>query len=225
VAKPEIKKRAISLRRQGKSLGYIARVLNISKGTASYWCSDVNLSSEQKRALQEVQHEARSVALRNYFKKLARIRKDKHLIHEKEAQDDVRRFSQRDLLFVGLGLYWGEGYKKGNEELGFTNSDPVAILLYVKWLQKCYTVKTEDLILRLSINSLHTDRLPSVLRYWSLLLNIPLTQFTKSSLINVPARKKFLNHDEYYGTLRIKVRKGAGLRQRILASIKLLSTL
>jgi hypothetical protein len=42
------------------------------------------------------------------------------LISKHEGARDVGALSRRDVLILGLGLYWGEGYKYGNSELGFT---------------------------------------------------------------------------------------------------------
>lgn len=39
------------LRRNGESIGVIARKLDVSKSTVSYWCSDIGLSEEQIRKL------------------------------------------------------------------------------------------------------------------------------------------------------------------------------
>jgi hypothetical protein len=119
---------------------------------------------------------------------------------------------------VGLGLYWGEGYKKGSQEMGFTNSDPDMIRFYIDWLHASYGIRRSNLILRVSINNQHTFRVTEVEEYWSKVCNIPRNQFTKMSLIKVQSKKHILTTD-HYGTLRIKVRKGTQLRRRVLGSI------
>ena len=135
---------------------------------------------------------------------------------------DVGKLSKRDIHMVGLGLYWGEGYKKGSQELGFTNSDPALILFYVEWLNRIYNIEPDSLILRVSINMQHKERIKEVVEYWSSLTQIPLSQFTKSSLIKTTSKKVYANTAPHYGTLRIKVRKGTALRRRILGSIRAL---
>ena len=63
----------------------------------------------------------------------------------------IGTLSNRDILMIGLGLYWGEGYKYENGELGFTNSNPQMIRFYFKWLE-LWKVEKSSLIFRLTIN-------------------------------------------------------------------------
>jgi hypothetical protein len=138
----------------------------------------------------------------------------------KEGGQMVGRMSERDVLMVGLGLYWGEGYKKGNQEFGFTNSDPAMIKFYIRWLQTCFGISKSDLILRISINVMHRQRVKEVESYWIRETTIPFTQFTKTSIIKSVVKKVYKNHGEHFGTLRIKVRCGTKLRRVVLGAIQ-----
>lgn len=135
----------------------------------------------------------------------------------------VGKMSNRDVLLTGLGLYWGEGYKKGSQEFGFTNSDLGMLQFYLYWLKVCFRVKKKDLILRVSINEAHKSRVKDVESYWSTNLGISLVQFTKISLIKSVSKRVYSNQSEHYGTLRVKVRRGARLHRTVLGAIKHLS--
>jgi hypothetical protein len=154
---------------------------------------------------------------------LARQQKTKQ--NEEQGQITLGSLSKRDIYCVGLGLYWGEGYKQGNREFGFTNSDPKMLLFYIIWLKQVFAIKKSDLILRVSINALHTKRIKDVESYWSKITNVPPAQFTKPSLIKTTSRKIYSNHSTHFGTLRIKVRLGSDYREQTLGAIELLSTL
>jgi hypothetical protein len=54
--------------------------------------------------------------------------------------------NSRDIYCIGLGLYWGEGYKTGNQEFGFTNSDPKMVCFYIYWLESTFGVKKSELM-------------------------------------------------------------------------------
>ncbi len=220
--KDSIKTKALTLRQQGESINNIAKKLSISKSTASVWCRDITLSETQQRTLSErSNHQAISALLRASEKK----RSERIIATEKEmhtGKQDVGRLSTRDIFMVGLGLYWGEGYKKGSQELGFTNSDPLLILFYTEWLNRIYSIGPDSLILRVSINMQHKERIGEVEQYWSSLTQIPLSQFTKSSLIKTLSKRVYSNNTHHFGTLRIKVRRGTALRRRILGSIEAL---
>jgi hypothetical protein len=121
---------------------------------------------------------------------------------------------------LGLGLYWGEGYKKGSTELGFTNIDPKVITFYIKWLKQCFGIEKDRFILRVSINATHRQREKEVLQYWSRLLGVPLTQFSKTSFVKTKQKRVYANAKTHYGTLRIKARRGSVIRERILATLQ-----
>jgi len=213
------KERAQHLRKRGLSIGSIANKVGVSKSTVSYWCRDITLSHTQIKHIGEQQKKAAIGALLMSAerKRMDRISRTKHLAQRGSL--DIGKVSKRDLFLLGLALYWGEGYKKGNDEFGFTNSDPVIIKIIIKWLKDIYGVGKEDLILRVSINQLHIKRERIVTKYWEGITEISKSQFTKMSFIKTISMKRYSNHNEHFGTLRVKVRRGADLRRRILGSI------
>ncbi len=156
-------------------------------------------------------------------KHLDRLNKEKRL--QRAGAQEVGKLSRRELFVVGLALYWGEGYKGSSNELGFTNSDPAMILFFIQWLFSVYGIPRERLIIRVSINAMHSYRVRDVERYWSRLTGIPLSQFTMTSLIKAASKKRYANESKHFGTLRVKVRSGTDLRRRILGSIGKLKTL
>ena len=46
-------------------------------------------------------------------------------------------FSKKEYMLIGASLYWAEGFKKDNR-LGFANSDPYMIKLFLFWLENMY---------------------------------------------------------------------------------------
>ena len=211
--------KARALRTQGKSIAEIADNVQVSKSTASYWCRDVTLYREQ---ILQLAQKSKSGGTKGLLL-AAEKKRTERIIHTKIATalgaHDVETLKARDVFFTGLGLYWGEGYKRGNEELGFTNSDPQMIKFIIHWLYIIYSVERRDLIARVSINEQHKERANKVENYWSGIAGIPKTQFTRTSLIKTQSKKIYTDPEKHFGTLRIKVRRGANLRRRILGSI------
>lgn len=165
------------------------------------------------------------IALRRASKEKHQQRLLKEIRLQKVGMKDVGRLSQRDIFMLGLALYWGEGYKGLSQELGFTNSDPTMILFFIQWISQIYGIPRSRLILRVSINGMHSHRVRRVEQYWSRTTGVPLSQFTMTSLIKTASKKVYTNGAEHYGTLRIKVRSGTDLRRRILGSIHKLKML
>jgi hypothetical protein len=219
MAKQQLREHARKMRIEGNSIGEISVALKQPKSTVSYWCKDVLLSEQQICAIQG-RHTARSVTT---LLRVAEQQRKERLVREHEATElgkqDVGSITRRDLFMLGLGLYWGEGYKYTHCELGFTNSNPDMILTYMCWLERVYGVSKDRFVCRISINSTHRGRVADVEKYWRAVTGLGADQFTKTSLIHARAHKVYENSDEHYGTLRIKVRRATGLVNRILGSI------
>jgi transcriptional regulator with XRE-family HTH domain len=219
MSKYQEKNMAVSLRQKGTSIADIAKKLMVSKSTVSYWCRDVVLSSKAREKIVLASHRKSTAGILRYTEGLRQKRIQQTEAAMEEGVRMVGRMSERDVLMVGLGLYWGEGYKKGSQEFGFTNSDPVMIKFYIRWLQTCFGISNKDLILRISINAMHRQRIKEVESYWVREVAIPFTQFTKTSIIKSTIKKVYKNNGEHFGTLRIKVRRGTRLRRVVLGAI------
>lgn len=216
--KLELRKRAETLRKGGWSIKHISRALGVSPGTVSRWCTQIYLSSSQRALLDARRREAGLTALkpwieRNRKKKLADIH-----AQTIKGRKDVGRITQRDLFMLGLGLYWGEGYKRGSQEWGFTNSDPALIQAIIVWLKDCYGIEINRLRARITVNKQYITHVARMTKDWSTITNIPQKNFSSPSIITGYG-KLGKNMRTYRGTLRIKVMRGTSLRRRILASI------
>ncbi|MEK7133044.1 MAG: hypothetical protein AAB830_03265 [Patescibacteria group bacterium] len=215
----KLREKARALRQGGESVGKIATTLHASKSTVSYWCRDISLSDKQIQNLVRRQNEGGSVGRLRAAERKRSIRIEAVQTESRHGAQAVGIMSQRDLFILGIALYWGEGYKSGNEECGLTNSNPNIIRAFILWLKRAYSIPASDLILRVSINNLHHHRIDVVEKYWSKVTGIPHSQFTKTSLIRTSPRKIYSDPEQHYGTLRVKVRRATALRRRILGSI------
>lgn len=221
MAKVREKELARKYRKEGRSLKSIARLLSVSPSSVSIWCDDIRLTSAQIRKLDEDRHDLRMRGLlkgaqMNKEKKLARM-----ALHQKEAKEVFRVLSKRELLLTGLGLYWGEGVKKGNTSM--VNSDPRVIAFAVRWFTLGLGVAREDFRPRIFINSIHAPRVDVVHKFWSRYLKIPEEQFARTILIKRTNKKVYENHDTYYGVLALRVRRATDLKYKILGLIDALA--
>lgn len=210
------KNKALKLRRKGKSINEIAAELSIAKSTVSSWCRDVQLGLKQIERLAKRQ---KSGSYKGRMKFLERIRRERieevALMREKGIKD-VGNLIKRDLFITGVAMYWSEGYTyPGGDQVGFTNSDPKMILLMLRWFKEICNIPDDNISLQVKINEIHKDRIKKVENYWSNITKISIGQFNKTVLIKSKAKKIYPNSGDYYGTLRITVRKGTKLRRRI----------
>lgn len=173
MARIKDKSKAIELRKKGMSYSQIKAELGISKSTLSGWLCNMPLSEKRIKELQ-ADSPMRIERCRNTK---MRKRQDRlNSVYEIVARD-IGKFSKRDLFLAGLFLYWGEGTKVNKYLTAFTNTDPVMVKFFVKWITTCFDIKKEDLDILLH---LYEDmNIESATKFWSKELDIPLGQFKK----------------------------------------------
>ncbi len=220
MAKIKEREKAVQLREIGTSISDIADKLNVSKSTVSMWCKDIVLTPQAIDNISKRSESKSTQALLKYTESLRLTRQRNVKISKQVGVDKLGPLTSRDIYCIGLGLYWGEGYKRGSQEFGFTNSDPAMVTFYITWLETQFAVRKEDLILRVSINELHKHRILIVEKFWSDLSGVPLKNFTKPSLIKTQSKKLYSNQNMHYGTLRIKVRRGTSMRREVLGALE-----
>lgn len=207
------------MRLKGVSIKAIAKKLNVSSGSVSIWCRDQQLSTEQKERLFQQQvkagHKGRMMgAESNRRKKIDNI-----ALQEKIAKTMIGRVTKRDKLMLGVGLYWGEGVKVNGGGTSLVNSDPSVILFARHWFEQL-GVKRSDFNPYIYVSEIHKPREQLILAFWSDLLEIPKNQFNKVVFLKGRPRKKYENHDSYYGVLALRVARGTTLRYKIMGMIK-----
>ncbi|MCX6751577.1 MAG: hypothetical protein NT161_02295 [Candidatus Nomurabacteria bacterium] len=220
---PQIKETAKKMRQNGKSLGDIVKDLGVNKSTVSFWCKDMVLTESAIKKIKTHGNKKSVEGLLRYSELKRKERIERNILQKKEGALILDNLSERDILMVGLGLYWGEGYKYENCELGFTNSNPQMILFYFKWLE-LWNVKKDSLLFRLTINKFFRKEESQIKLFWIDFLGIKKEQFSKTTFIQTNLKKASIkNMEGYKGILRVKVRKGTSLRNKILGAIEHLS--
>ena len=207
------------MRENGLSLSDISRRLHVTKSTLSFWCKDIILPES---AIMKIKTKGRIKSMRGLFRYSEIKRKERierNAFQKQEGITALGVLSNRDILMLGLGLYWGEGYKYENGELGFTNSNPKMIHFYLKWL-KLWSVEKDSLIFRLTLNEFFRKEEKNIKNFWINFLFIKEEQFSQTTFIKTNLKKASMkNIEKYKGILRVKVRKGTSLRNKILGAI------
>ncbi|MDD5147407.1 MAG: hypothetical protein PHV63_02565 [Candidatus Daviesbacteria bacterium] len=214
--------KALILRKAGKSIKKIAATLGVSVSIVSVWCRGVELTEQQKEKLKRrkvnVRHLKR-LAKQSHLEKITRVKK-----LFKDAYAEIKPLASKELFLTGLSLYWAEGFKSVKEcRLGFCNSDPRMIKFIIKWFEKALKVQREDFILRTEFNETHKDRTEEIKHFWSKFTGIPLNQFEKPFYHYSSWLREHPNRDNYFGVLRIRVRKSSELLNKMKGWISGLS--
>ena len=219
MAKSALKLKARAFRKQGKSIREIVGLTGIPISTVSLWCRDIKLSKAQKMRLiskeRSPSYAGRMLAAERA--KLGRLMLIKQL--KREGVGDIGKITDREFFLSGIGLYWGEGYRS-QEMVGFTSKDAQIIKFIMAWFKKFLNIGNKDFILRISLNNNHKNRIKAVTGYWERSTGIPCLQFTKTSLIKTAQNKIYEKPENYYGTLRITVRKSRNMHRKLMGWIE-----
>lgn len=190
-----VKKKAKQLRRQRKTYSEITKQLGIPKSTLSGWFGErlgVSFTMDREAQLAHLRR-IRLLAVKVVKDKFAKLR----ALEDKEVAEAVRReirkFPKNNLaVYKSLlsMLYWAEGSKHEKMSgLKFANTDPDLMLLYLTLLRKCYDMDEAGFRVRLHVHYYHSIK--ETKKYWSKLLNIPLSQFNKVYIKKRSKTKKF----------------------------------
>lgn len=218
IRKPEEHRRALGLRKEGKSIKEIARILGVSPSSVSLWVRNVKLSSAQKRKLEKKAFNALQKGRKKAIKLQQRKRKREREKITRRALKELGSLSKRDLFVSGIALYWAEGFKKDNR-LGFASLDPDMINLFLRWLESLGVPK-EDIRLRVGLNISHKERINVVQKYWHKQTGVPFKQFQKPFFQKFKWKKEFAKPREYFGVLRIRANNQGKLFMKIQGWIK-----
>ncbi len=219
---PHIKEAVQKMRQNGTSLSDIIKKFGITKSTASFWCKDIILTESAIKKIKTQGKEKSIKGLLRYSEFKRKERMDRNIFQKQEGVKILGTLSSRDILMIGIGLYWGEGYKYENGEFGFTNSSPRMIRFYFEWL-KLWDINKDSLIFRLTINEFFRQNESKIKSFWITFLGIKNEQFSKTTFIKTNLKKASIkNLEEYKGILRVKVRKGTHVRNKILGVIEYL---
>ncbi len=90
---------------------------------------------------------------------------------------EPKTLEQSILFGLGLGLYWGEGSKRGTGGVKLTNTDPKLIRKFIEFLEKLCGIDRNRL--RFSIQIFRDISSETSINYWSKELGVKKNQFYK----------------------------------------------
>jgi len=219
MARLKEKGRAIEFRKRGLSYNEILRRVPVAKSTLSLWLRSVRLAKRQK---QKLTAKKLAGALRGAKER----RRQRQVITErikKKAREEIGKINKRELGLIGITLYWAEGSKQKeynpSEKVIFTNSDPKMIRFFLRWLKEICNIEPKDITFYIDIHK--TADGERAKRYWSRITNLPLGKFQKITWKKHKIKTKRKNVGKnYYGLLRMKVKRSTSLNRKIMGWIE-----
>jgi hypothetical protein len=198
-----LKPRVLSLRREGLSYSEINQRLSchIPQSTLSNWCSAISLSIDQSMRLRGKMVGSEYGRATSRLRAIS-IRKRRRLAVILEQAYLLAFLSQHECArLVLLALYLGEGAKREQGTVNFTNSNPGIIRLFLHLFRFCYVTDLSKF--RITIHGRADQDVHLLERFWSDVIDMPDVRFYKTRIDprtqGIPTRKP-----NYMGVCRIE---------------------
>ena len=166
------------LRKQGKSIKEIEKLIGVRRSSISVWVRDISLTAAQKKRLAGQGHSLEVTERRRQSRLSNGTRLRTRFLQE--GFRDIEAMKGIDLLMLGIGLYWGEGSKTNRGSIELSNTDPRIVQIYVLFLTSVFKFPMSKIHAHVGLHS-HLS-IGKAERYWSKISGIPLRQFQKTSM-------------------------------------------
>lgn len=172
-----LKKKVMRLRKTGVSYGSLSSQFKVAKSTLHYWLSGIDYPKEKVFQSREdwVKYIQPMGAQANHQKRLDKLKTiETRTIDEIKKNNHIKK-AKKALLAM---LYWAEGSKGRRDIVSFANTDPQLTNLFVSLFREIFTIDESKFRVRVHLHNYHDEGV--VKKYWSDLLNIPVSQFGKT---------------------------------------------
>lgn len=219
--KKDLREKAIALRRDGFSYSEILQEVPVAKSTLSLWLRSVALAKKQSQRLTE----KKLLAIQRGWETRRKQRLDTTLVIKQDAFKEIKSISQKELLLMGTMLYWAEGSKSKehnvSQGIAFSNSDPFMIRIFLKWLKQYLKIDDDRIVFDIYVHESSFERLSAIKAHWVNATGFPIAKFDKIYWKKNKIKTKRKNvGNQYYGLLRIKVKKSTNLNRKIAGLIE-----
>jgi hypothetical protein len=208
----KVRSRAQKLRDSGYSYAMIHNALGIPKGTLSHWFRD-RAFLPNKEVLRRIQYGPLAAAAASHNRKVREIQELKA-----QGEREIGNVGFRDLWFLGLGLYIGEG-SKAYETVRIINSDPDVIRLAIRWFRDVCKLDLSNITIAVHLYPDNDFR--KSIEFWRRVTGLPLSNFRKTQ-VDTRLKKSPLKRGKLpYGTAHITIvskgnpEKGVRLYRRL----------
>jgi predicted transcriptional regulator len=194
---------AVEMRKTGMTYNEIASTLGVAKSTLGGWVKNIfppKIEAEIKK-IAEQKYREKTIAWAKYRSRL---------INEKAKNEQIRyarqikKLTNKDLFFLGLGLYWAEGAKTELYKYTFFNSDPFINKSILKFIYSFLGAKKEQIKIQMVLHLGIDEEMAK--NYWSKTLSLNQKNFNRASYsLSAASKGRRPKNRLPYGTIQITV--------------------
>lgn len=181
------------LRKTGRSIPEISRLLSLPKSTVSVHIQGIKILPQYYSRWLERRNAAKITSERGW-----------HTAAQK-AKSLFTSLTKRELTILAAALYWGEGTKR---DFGLSNTDHELVRVFIYVLKKLWGIQEKDL--KISLRLYEDLDKTACLEHWSKIVGFKLNDKTSVNILRGSKQGKLK-----YGMCRIRVKKGGWLLKEI----------
>ncbi len=166
--------------KESRSVNEISKLLNCSESQVNYWLSKHKI---KKRGISDAVYLKKN-PLGHPFKEPKKI----------GVKDQI-------LYGLGLGLFWGEGYKKSKASVRLGNTDPHLIKAFILFLKSIFKIEASKL--RFGIQIFQDLDKEDVKKYWVKELSINTKQVYPTIVVSKSLKKGTYKAKNKYGVITV----------------------
>jgi hypothetical protein len=173
--------------REKRSVSYIAKIFNCSENKVNYWLEKCEIP---KRTISEAIYHLKNPSGDPFVSR-----------QPKDIEEAI-------LYGLGLGLYWGEGSKRGTGGVRITNTDPRLLAKFIEFLEIFFQIDRNKL--RFSLQIFKDISSDEAILYWSRILKVKEQQFYKVVVSKVRGKGTYKSKSEhgviiiYFNNIKLK---------------------
>ena len=198
-----IQQKAILLRKSSYTYKEIIEKLKVPKSTLSGWINTYISPEEEKKIRIITAQKGREKIIRLNKARSLKIKQEEKRQYQKYA-NQIKKIDKEALFWLGLGLYLAEGSKTDRWVATFYNSDPALNRIMIDFFRKICKVENKRIHIQLVLHENIYEM--QAQKYWSKILNIPISNFYKASYVKSIASKGRRPKNRLpYGTLQLSI--------------------
>ena len=209
---------ARQLRRAGAPIKRIAAQLGVSPGTVHRWTTDIDLTTSQRRAINDAEAERWRRVVAQRAESWSRRCREARAGYQREGR--VRAREHDPLHLTGCMLYWAEGSKRRNT-VTFSNSDRAMVVRFREFLVEEFELSDDRFAVTLNVYLGNGLTIEEVEDSWLRALGLPGSCARKHTLNHMPTSSSGRRKNKLpYGVCTLRILRSTPIIQHIYGAIQ-----
>ncbi len=183
---------AVEFRKRGFTYTEIAKIVGISKSTASAWLSKKAFSKRiaKDNAERAARDNIKRIGLLN--KSRATERKARYAQAVRSADTEYKHYRTNPLFTAGVMLYLADGDQKDSSRIRISSTNAQVHRICISFLQEFLGVETCDISFYVALYDGMNET--KEMKYWSRNIALSVSHFSKTQFINRKGTSAILHH-------------------------------